>query len=175
MEKIFKDYLFAKHMLVSEKGEDANAFETLFTIANMFNIRIKQGQALAEREMIEYISSMVGRVVPEPFYKGFPESVKKLSTDELVFDQMVHYAVTYGFGNFSEAGHSLFEEQFERTAFKENAEIKDAIILSVQDAEEVLKTSVNDMFSGTRPLNQSQYISISMALNPKNAHPRTWP
>lgn len=161
MEKIFKDYLFAKHILVSEKGEDANAFETLFTIANMFNIRIKQGQALAEREMIEYISSMVGRVVPEPFYKGFPESVKKLSTDELVFDQMVHYAVTYGFGNFSEAGHSLFEEQFERTAFKENAEIKDAIILSVQDAEEVLKTSVNDMFSGTRPLNQSQYNMLS--------------
>ncbi|MBQ5932914.1 MAG: TerD family protein, partial [Lachnospiraceae bacterium] len=161
MEKIFKDYLFAKHILVSEKGEDANAFETLFAIANMFNIRIKQGQALAEREMIEYISSMVGKDVPEPFYKGFPESVKKLSTDELIFDQLVHYTVTYGFGNFSEAGHSLMEEQFERTAFKENADIKDCIILSVKDAEEVLKSAVNDMFLSTRPLNPSQYDMLS--------------
>lgn len=161
MEKIFKDYLFAKHILVSEKGEDANAFETLFAIANMFNIRIKQGQALAEREMIEYISSMVGKDVPEPFYKGFPESVKKLSADELIFDQLVHYIVTYGFGNFSEAGHSLMEEQFERTAFKENADIKDCIILSVKDAEEVLKSAVNDMFLSTRPLNPSQYDMLS--------------
>ena len=161
MEKVFKDYLFAKHILVSEKGEDANAFETLFAIANMFNIRIKEGQALAERDMIEYISSMVGKVVPEPFYKGFPESVKKLSADELIFDQLVHYTVTYGFGNFSEAGHSLMEEQFERTAFKENADIKDCIILSVKDAEEVLKASVNDMFLSTRPLNQSQYDMLS--------------
>ncbi|MBP5533143.1 MAG: TerD family protein [Lachnospiraceae bacterium] len=161
MEKVFKDYLFTKHILVSEKGEDANAFETLFAIANMFNIRIKEGQALAERDMIEYISSMVGKVVPEPFYKGFPESVKKLSTDELIFDQLVHYTVTYGFGNFSEAGHSLLEEQFERTAFKENADIKDCIILSVKDAEEVLKASVNDMFLSTRPLNPMQYNMLS--------------
>ena len=64
MNKVFKDYLFTKHILVSEKGEDANAFETLFAIANMFNIRVKKGQALAEREMIEYISGMIGKNVP---------------------------------------------------------------------------------------------------------------
>ncbi|MCR4624722.1 MAG: hypothetical protein K5795_01975, partial [Lachnospiraceae bacterium] len=158
---IFKDYLFTKHILVSEKGNDENAFETLFTIANMFNIRIKQGQALAEREMISYISSMMGISVPEPFYKSFPESVKKLSRDELVFDQMVHYTVTYGFGNFSEAGHSLLEEQFERTAFKENTDIKDCIIVSVPDAEEKLKGYINDFLLGSRPLSASQYDLLS--------------
>ncbi|MBO4921775.1 MAG: TerD family protein [Lachnospiraceae bacterium] len=173
MNKVFKDYLFTKHILVSEKGEDTNAFETLFAIANMFNIRVKKGQALAEREMIEYISGMIGKIVPEPFYKGFPESVKKLSTDKLIFDQMVHYAVTYGFGNFSEAGHSLFEEQFERTAFKENAEIKDFSILNIKDAEDVLKTSVKDMFLSTRPLNPVQYNMLSEYIDNYGFKPET--
>ena len=157
MEKVFKDYLFSKHILVSEVGSDANAFETLFTIANMFNIRIKEGQALAEREMIEYISSMIGVNVPEPFYKGFPESVRKLSRDKLLFDQLMHYVTTYGLGDFSEAGHSLFEEQLERSAFKENAEIKDFIILSVNDANNKLKEFVDDIFLSSRPLNDVQY------------------
>ena len=165
MERIFKDYLFSKHILVCEKGEDPNAFETLFAIANMFNIRIKEGQILAERNMIEYISSMVGVNVPEPFYKGFPESVKKLSKDELLFDQMVQYTVTYGFGNFSQAGHSLLEEQFERTAFKEDAEIKDFIIVNEADAVQKLKESVYDLFTGTRPLNPVQYEVVSHALD----------
>ena len=165
MERIFKDYLFSKHILVCEKGEDPNAFETLFAIANMFNIRIKEGQILAERNMIEYISSMVGVNVPEPFYKGFPESVKKLSKDELLFDQMVQYTVTYGFGNFSQAGHSLLEEQFERTAFKEDAEIKDFIIVNEADAVQKLKESVYDLFTGTRPLNPVQYSAVSHALD----------
>ena len=157
MENIFKDFLFTKHVLVTEKGQDSNAFETLFSIANLFNIRITEGQKLAEREMIEYISLKIGRQVPAPFYKGFPKSVRKLSKDELLFDQLVHYTVTYGFGNFSEAGHSLMEEQFERIAFKEKADIKDFVILSESDALVCLKESVNDLFLGTRPLSQQQY------------------
>ncbi|MBO4782986.1 MAG: TerD family protein [Lachnospiraceae bacterium] len=171
MEKVFKDYLFSKHILVSENGKDENAFETLFTIANMFSIRITEGQELAEREMIEYISSMVGVDVPKPFYKGFPESVKKLSTDELIFDQMIHYITTYGLGNFSEAGHSLFEEQFERTAFKEKAEIKDFVILKETDAAEKLKGYVYDLFLGTRPLNPTQYEVVSKAIDVYDIRP----
>lgn len=160
MENIFKDYLFSKHILVSEKGQDPNAFETLFSIANLFNIRIKEGQKLAERGMIEYISSKIGMEVPDPFYKGFPDSVRKLSSDELLFDQLVHYAVTYGFGNFSEAGHSLLEERVERIAFNEKAEIKEFIILSEADALLRLKESVNDLFLGTRPLSQQQFDMV---------------
>ena len=161
MEQVFRDYLFSKHILVNEKGSDENAVETLFSIANMFNIRIKEGQALAHRDMIKYLSDMLGVKVPEPFYKGFPDSVRKLSSDELLFDQIVHYTKTYGFGNFSEAGHSIMEEQFERSAFKENAEIKDFIILDEAAALEKLKGIVDDLFIGTRPLNGDQFRLVA--------------
>ena len=171
MEIIFKDYLFSKHILVNDKGTDENAFETLFSIANLFNIRIKEGQGIAHREMIEFISRLVGEKVPEPFYKGFPESVKKLSSDKLLFEQMVHYSVTYGFGNFSEAGHSLMEENFERIAFKEKAEIKDFVILNETDAENKLTGFVDDMFCGTRPLSEPQFKVISSFLREYSHRP----
>ena len=136
MKNIYKDYLFEKHLLVSEGNADnaENQFETLFALANLFNIRITEGEKLVQEHMIKYVASQLGENVPEPFYRGFPQSVRELSSDQLLFDQMVHYAVTYGFGNFSEAGHSLFEENFERTAFKENAEIKEFRIIT-EDVE----------------------------------------
>lgn len=172
MEQIFRDHLFSKHILVNEKGPDENAVETLFSIANMFNIRIKEGQALAHRDMIKYLSDMLGVNVPKPFYKGFPYSVRKLSSDELLFDQIVHYAKTYGFGNFSEAGHSIMEEQFERTAFKENAEIKDFIILDEAAALERLKDIVDDLFCGTRPLSESQFRLVADFLRTFDHRPK---
>ncbi|MBR4344720.1 MAG: hypothetical protein IKP88_18795 [Lachnospiraceae bacterium] len=157
MEKIFKDFLFSKHILVAEKYGDSNTFETLFSIANLFNIRIKEGQDLVEREMIEYISGMIGKVVPEPFYKGFPDSVRKLTSDELLFDQMVHYSITYGFGKFDEAGHSVLEEYMERTVFSEKTETKDFIVVPELEALKRIQAAVDDMALSTRPLSQQQY------------------
>ena len=42
MKNIYKNYLFEKHILVSEGNEEniENQFATLFTLANLFNIRI---------------------------------------------------------------------------------------------------------------------------------------
>ena len=99
MKSIYKDYLFNKHILVNEKPEEY-VLETLVAMANLFGVRITEGQELASHNMIEYLSDKLGVNVPEPFYRGFPESVKKLTPDELHFDQLVHYSVTYGFGHF---------------------------------------------------------------------------
>lgn len=171
METNFKDYLFSKHILVNDKGPDENAVETLFSIANMFNIRIKEGQELAHREMIAFLSDKLGVNVPEPFYKGFPDSVRKLSSDELLFDQIVHYTVTYGFGNFSQAGHSILEEYFERSVFKEKSEIKDFIILDEKTAEEKLTGFVEDMFLSSRPLNEVQFQVVAAYLRSFSSRP----
>ena len=157
MEKSFKDYLFNKQILVNEGKTEEYPFETLFAIANLFEIRIKEGSDLAEHGMIEYISSMLGKDVPAPFYKGFPESVKKLSSDELLFDQMVHYCITYGFGNFSRAGHSIMEEYFDRCVFKEKTEIREFIIISKEEAERRLKEYADNLLLSSRPLNSAQY------------------
>lgn len=157
MRKIYTDYLFEKHYLVSEGEESKNPLETLFALANLFNIRIVKGDKLVRDYMIRVAADSLGEDVPEPFYRGFPQSVRQLSPDQLLFDQMLHYITTYGLGNFSEAGHSLFEEQFERTAFKEGAEIKEFSIVTKEEAEAILEESVNNLLAGTRPLSDEQY------------------
>jgi ABC-type sugar transport system ATPase subunit len=77
--------------------------------------------------------------VPPSFYRGFPESVKKLSRAELLFDQLIHYTRTYGFGNFDSPDYSRFEEDFERCAFREEVTPRDFSILCEEEAKEVLK------------------------------------
>ena len=160
MKRLYKDYLFQKHILVSESGEDNNTFEVVFSLANLFGIRIVSGEKLAETAMIAYVSEQLGENVPEPFYKGFPESVWALTEEQLIFDQMLHYFRTYGMGDFSEAGHSIFEEQFERTAFKENIKVKEFTILPASDADKKLEEIVSNLLAGTRPLSELQYSLI---------------
>ena len=84
MKSIYKDYLFEKHILVSEGSAETteNQFETLFALANLFNIRIVSGEKLVDSSMIEYASVQLGENVPEPFYRGFPQSVRELSPDQ---------------------------------------------------------------------------------------------
>ena len=160
MKRLYKDYLFQKHILVSEASDEKNAFEVVFSLANLFGIRIVSGEKLAETDMISYVSEQLGERVPEPFYRGFPESVRALTEEQLLFDQMLHYFRTYWMGDFSEAGHSIFEEQFERTAFKENIRIKEFSILPEADADKKLEQIVSDLLAGTRPLSELQYNLI---------------
>ena len=161
METIFKEYLFEKHILVREEGtEEEHPFESLFSLANLFNIRITEGENLVHSDMISFAAKQLGEHVPEPFYRGFPKSVRALSKDQLIFDQMIHYAVTYGLGNFSEAGHSLFEEQMERSAFNEKAEIKDFRIVTEKEAVELLGVMTDQLLAGTRPISEFQFDMI---------------
>lgn len=156
MNNIFKNYLFSKGILVNT-GACENSFATRFTLANKFNISITQGGELADQEMISFVAEMLGEYVPAAFYRNFPASVRKLSKDALVFDQLLHYYTTYGGGNFSEAGHSLFEEEFTRVAFKESTEIKKFVILTEAEALTEIGKYVDDMIKGTRPLNDVSY------------------
>ena len=152
----FQKYLFTKGVLVSEEVSE-NAFAARFALANKFNISITSGQQYAHEDMIPFVADMLGEFVPPPFYRNFPNSVRELTSDQLLFDQLYHYSITYGLGNFSEAGYSLFEEEFERLAFKENVEIKKFVILSESEAFEQLTEYVEDMLKGTRPLSDIQY------------------
>ena len=171
MKKLFKDYLFQKHILVSETGNEENAFEVVFSLANLFGIRIVSGEKLAETDMISYVSEQLGEDVPEPFYRGFPESVRALTEEQLAFDQLLHYFITYGMGDFSEAGHSIFEENFERTAFKENITIKEFSVLPEADAAKKLEQIVSDLLAGTRPLSELQYSLVCQYITDYNYLP----
>ena len=159
MKKIYKDYLFEKNYLVSEESTntDKNQFETLFALANLFNIRIVRGEKLVCSDMIKYVEERLGKNVPEPFYRGFPQSVRELSADKLLFDQLVNYFITYGLGDFSGGRHSIFEENFERTAFKEDAAIKEFSVICTEEAVSILNEMAAHLLAGTRPLSDEQF------------------
>ncbi len=170
MNEIYESYLFEKHILVHRtvSGEKDSPFETVFALANLFGIRILSGHALAEEHMIRLASAELGQDVPEPFYRGFPESVRKLSPNKLLFDQLFHYTVTYGFGDFSKPGHSLyegdFEKDFERTAFKEKTEVREFRIVTEEEALHLLGEMVDGLLAGTRPLSDRQYELVKSFL-----------
>ena len=161
MKAVFKDYLFNHGILVSEKTEkNRNVFEAEFAIAKLFNIRIISGQDMADEDMIMYIGSRLGQDVPEPFYRGFPESVRSLAPDQLLFDQIFHYAYTYGAGLFSEPGHSVLEDYIGRTAFNEKCEIREFAVVNEAEAADKLAEYTESLLAGTRPVNDEQYAFI---------------
>ena len=158
MKSIYHEYFFQKHILVQEKKADqGNQAETLFALANLFGIRIVSGAELVTESMIKFVSGQLGTDVPEPFYRGFPDTVRELSADKRLFDQVVHYIITDGFGDFSEPGHSLFEKDFARAAFKENTEIKDFSVITTEEAEKRLEEAVTDLLKSTRRLNSERF------------------
>lgn len=162
MEKVLKEFLFQKKILVADaRFEEKNVFETLFSLANLFGIQVTKGEVLANREMIEFAAGQLGQDVPAPFYQGFPESVRNLSPDQLLFDQLIHYAITYGLGFFSQPGHSLFENQdLRRTAFKENCEVREFEIITEEEAVRLLTQAARDVLSSSRPLNDQNLAFI---------------
>ena len=164
MDSLFINYLYTKRILVNERIKDEKTaaeengisaeeqFALLFSLANLFGIKIVQGAELINHEILKVVDKYEFVNVPEPFYKGFPESVKKLTEDELLYDQLLHYYITYGLGNFSSDGHSVFEKDFERIAFKEDVPVLEFSIVTEKRAEELLKEYAYNMLQGTRPI-----------------------
>ena len=157
MRKLYHDFLFAKGLFVGSGGVEQHAAETLAALAKLFNIKVVKHPEWAHPAMIEVASRNLGRDVPEPFYRGFPESVCSLSIDEQLLDRVLHYAMTYGLGDFSQPGHSLFEEELERACFDETVETREFAIIDEADAITRLAGAVDALMTSTRPLNDAHY------------------
>ena len=157
----FMKVLFRHNILVSERTEKSeDAFAVYYALANLFGIRITAGVSMLQKDMILFAADQLGQNVPEPFYRGFPESVRKLSPEGLLFDQIVHYTKTYGFGRFDEPGHSIMEDFVERTAFAEKTDVKDFVVLSKQEAEAKLAEYAENLLRSTRPLSEEQFAFL---------------
>ena len=161
MKDIYRDQLFNHGILVCEKKVTPDvAFAARFLLSGTYGVRITSGKRLVTEEMVPYVAGRLGEAVPEPFYQGFPESVRKLAPDQLLFDQALHYFRTYGLGDFSGQGHSLLEEDVERQAFHEKCEPKDFIVLTEKEAVIRLSEYVEALTAGTRPLSDDQYSFV---------------
>lgn len=172
MKDVFKEYLFQKHILVndspifyaSSKAQNQATFATVVALAKMFSIRIQEGTEKVSESMIDDAAKYLGEYVPEPFYRGFPNSVRELTKEQLFYDQLLHYTETYGMGWFHEAGHSVVEEAYERIGFNEHTEPRDFTVLSEHEAEECLQEFVRTLLSGNRPLNIDQFMVVQAAI-----------
>ena len=170
MKEEFRDYLFSHHILVDDEKEPITmdiAFNTIMALASMFGIRIRGCSArYASESMIHDAARNLGRYVPEPFYRGFPNTVRNMTTEQLVYDQLYHYTQTYGLGWFDESGHSVFEDirmatdaAYDKIA-SEHFEPKDFKILREAEAKEELIKLLNGLTKSTRPLNPDQQVII---------------
>ena len=158
----FEHYLFTKGYLVNWDGENrGDCVRALYTLASVFGIRIKRNPQLAIWSMVDTAKEIIGTDVPEPFYTGFPQSVLELTEEQLLIDQLIHYAITYGLGDFSQPGHSLLEEQFERLAFREKTEIREFEIVEEKEAVGLMKSYVNSMLVSSRPLNRDMETLVT--------------
>lgn len=157
MENLFIDYLFNKNFFVAQEIKHDNQIDILLALAKLFNIEITDGFALLEPEMIRTAERNLGIHVPEPFYRGFPQSVKELTSGQFIFDQIAHYMRTYGTGDFSEAGHSIFETELCRQVLNEEAEIKKFEVLTESEARNKLDEYVTQLLCSSRALSGTQY------------------
>ena len=163
MKNIFKIMLFNHGVLVSETEESLDkSFAARYILASSYGIRITKNKNLVTSDMVPFVADEIGENVPESFYRGFPDSVKKLSPDELIFDQILQYFRTYDMGDFETTGHSIFEtaEDFERSVFCEKTDTKEFIVLPEAEAELKLSGIIEDLLSGTRPINDDMYLMI---------------
>ena len=165
MNAVFKRFLFERHILVSGGNAEENRFEVLFSFARLFGIRITEGEEYVTRDMLLTAGECIGINVPEPFYRGFPDTVKELTTEQLLFDQLLHYYLTYGMKQFENPGHSIFEKEFTRLAFNERYIEKEFVCLPVAEAEKYLRTCIDDLLSSSRPLSREQLEILSLYID----------
>lgn len=164
MNSLVKDFLFSKHILVAEqKGKDQVL--TMYALLNKLNIKIVSGFEHAHPDMIRFCANHLGEYIPTPFYSGFPKSVLELTSEQRLLDQLIHYTITYGYGNFESNCRSAFEDARERSVFKEADEPKEFRILTEAEAVEEFKTICNSLASSTRPLSLEMLNLLVMAYN----------
>ena len=165
MNELYRRYLFDRHLLTPGSGYAPQPAETAaaaaLALSSLFGIRLLAGEELCDEEQIRYVSRMLGKDVPEPFYRGFPASVRALSREERAFDQLFHYITTYGMRFFDRTGHSLFEQVAERPAFAEGTPTREFTVISNAEAEARIREIVCGFLASTRPLNDVDYSLVS--------------
>lgn len=162
MEQIYRDYLLSKHIVVqsgSDEKSDATIARALFCLYHQYGIVIRRGEEHLNTETCKkFVEEYDFRGVPESFYKNYPMSVLRMTPDDLLLDQIIHYTITYGLGKFDESGHSLFEQKLvERKPLSEDdVVISEWEIVTEEEAYTKIGEIVTNFMAGTRPLSLVQ-------------------
>lgn len=167
MKETFKKYLFDKNILVNDGAEEKDEeLESLLCTALMakYGYNVVSGVELMSKPVFDYVAKQIDFKPTEPFYRGFPESVKKLFPEERLFDQLWSYYKTYGLGDFSEEQHSVCESPVERIALLKSFTTKNVKILNERDAEKELESLLQGLCDQTRPMSEYQFSVLVEAV-----------
>ena len=162
MRDSLKDFLFAKGYFVREADAGQRYVElqppvVVASLAKLFNIRVVTNQDWANIDHVTVAKRNLGVHVPAPFYRGFPFSVRELSLEKIILDRLLHYVRTYGLGDFSSPGYSVFEDEVVRPCFDEDVEVREVSIISEVEAVDLLRGIVDSLLAGSRPLGDIHY------------------
>ena len=158
MRDLLKDFLFSKGYFVrTDADEEGRAPEFLAALAKVFNIRIVKNPDWASVDHVTVAKRNLGVHVPPPFYRGFPFTVRELSLEQIVFDRLLHYVRTYGLGDFSRPGYSVFEDEVVRPCFSEDVEVRELSIIGEEEAVAMLHGIVDALLASSRPLSEVHY------------------
>ena len=167
MKEVFKKYLFDKNILVNDGTEEKDKeLESLLCTALMakYGYNVISGAELMSKPVFNYAAEQIDCKPTEPFYRGFPESVKNLCPEELLFDQLWSYYKTYGSDDFSEEQHSVCENPVERIALLKSFTTKNVKILNEKDAEKELESLLQGLCDQTRPISEYQFTVLTEAI-----------
>lgn len=162
MEKIYTDYLLSKRILVSDVDKQVDSNETvalaLFCLYNEYGVVVTRGKELVTAAATQKLIEQLNERVPDAFYRNYPMSVLSMTPNQLLIDQLVHYAITYGLNEVDEAGHSIFEENLmDRAPLRDDdLAVSYWSILTEEQAHNTIKVCVMDLLKGSRPLNSNQ-------------------
>lgn len=138
--KEMEDRLFQNNIIISDNGKDQEA--VYITLLGKFGVKIadEASFSLLNPEVLNVFERAFRKPLGEPFYRGFPESVKSLSEEEILIDRLIHYAQTYGTGDHENRHFSIFEKEVEKVPFKESYDLK---IYKVVNSERAFKELYN--------------------------------
>lgn len=158
LNPVTKEFLFRKHILVSngnrEEPDFEKAFSSMIALKREFGIEISDGFELANEDVVREAEYFLGEYVPEAFYRGFPNSVRALTTEQRLFDQLLHYSMKNGMQWCYDVEHSTMETILERVAFNESVTPKEFVIVDENQAEQKLTCLIKELLENKRsPLN----------------------
>lgn len=155
MKKVYKDYLFDKHILVGgHKVENVDKkYVTFFSLLRFNNIRITEGDEYLDKEMILEAAERQNTKVNMPFYRGFPKTVRRNSASRRLFDQLYVHVRTKGIEDFMKGDlHSVFDGRMIIATHNEDKIVRDYRIISEEEAEKMIHKKANELLLSTGPL-----------------------
>lgn len=152
-EEVIEDALFRHGYLVAGDVEDKNeAYSVLIALKGLFGIETSGPVAYLTPDAIRIAERNLGGQVPEPFYTGFPQSVRNLAPNVYSMDQALHYLMTYDMGILDErSAHSLFETKVMRDALGLAAGVRPMTVVSKDEAHALVANWVSDTLASKRP------------------------